>query len=112
MKVRYLISILMIILVFSFTFAGCTAKEKNEGYPYKITTYVTYEIKNPEIFGTTSTFMKDYHDKMEGKKITKVDKIYYATKILSFSGGSVSFVDENGKERYITAEKIEVEQIE
>ena len=91
---KYILLILVMFLIIILIF-GCSEEKTYEIIIYK--SYINYEIYE--------------HFNKEGKldlTYLGADKIYYAKEIISYTDNSVRFIDEQNKETFITADKIEV----
>jgi len=85
LRIILILSILLIILLFSLIIGGCTQQE-----------FQIIAKGEPGIFGEP----------------LMLPNTYYATKIISFDKNSVRFIErDTGTEKFITAENIKIERI-
>lgn len=101
MKIRIikLLAILAILILVSFATLSCSGA-KYEIRVYKIPTYLEYYKE-----GRTKDYLiKEY---LQGREF----KTYKAKEIIDFDNTSVRFIDEDGEEQFMSADKVEVKRI-
>ncbi len=112
MKKKFIPTIVSILILLLFFSTSCSQEIETEHKNYFIKVYIVdWEVVNLTLSG-----LPDLHDitktVLENEVITRNTKIDYfqAIEIISYTENSIRFVDRNGKEHFITADYIEVEQ--
>ena len=99
---KIIIILVALTLILSLITIACS--QKQQGKSYVITTYkITLYADQPE-FGK-SEFGKKY---LSGTSTKTPIHTYYAKKIIDYSDTSARFIDNTGKEQFISADYIEV----
>ena len=99
MKIKKALIFIAILILVSFITLSCSGV-KYEIRVYKIPTYIEYYEEG---------FTKDYLIKeyLQGREF----ETYKAKKIIEYDSTSVRFIDEDGEEQFVSADKVEVKRI-